>query len=1162
MDLPPPSPAYVELRRDIVINADLWAGTAQILTADFGFEGIIGIPDLNSAADLARAVAAGAGVNGDFARLTPTPPLRNLTSAQSVLGLIAGGFGGTVVRGDALPIVFSWPVLPSSVSPTDIAIRLNNGQVVTPATAALIPNFDYNERNVIVVFGEFGNRLTPGMPGAIYPVSVEIVSDGTPLHLIGPNGLQSAVGLTAASRNPYVAGPTIVAAKLSRFSVVGDAGPLTVTGGLFNDGATLYQSQATYRLRVMTNGGFSPDGVTGLLPSDFSRLFQLQAKDANGQVVTINRDGTRYDLGPGLGSLTVLGLADLGPPGAGIPAPYYRGDNDNFIDIILTGDEAAVRSLYNIVLPTAATPGYMDIYTPGGPGRTPTPGTTYTARSVAQSLSIDTNLDDLRTVSYAAQQVGSYDRADELPVVFRLLHPDNVDTIYTASSNRAASLIQAGYVEQGVPFANEGAGRPRLAVQEFHAASLSDHLYTADPAEIARLRQAGSLYVDQGVAFTAFAQPVTGAGPVHRFFAPTLNHHFFTPSLSEGFAANGYAYEGIGWYSAILTPADHGDVRFNRSDMLDFTGSLTGSPQLTKQGTGTLTLSGNSSVTGATSVEAGTLNVTGSLRSGSVMVANSGTLSGSGIIIGAVTNAGTLSPGASPGILTVQGSVANSAGSQVRVELNGAAPGNGEGFHDQIRVTGASGQFVAAGMLNPVTRGFVEATASPFTPSIGQGFTIVTAAGGISGSFAGLSQPTSGLPSGGRFDLIYRPDSLRLVVTPVSYATMTGLTGNQGNIAAAIQALRPVAGNRPGEDRADLFDALYQTDPDTLPAAFDQLGGAIQADMATALLDTGRLFGSMLAQRATAMRDASLAADMTPMAGIAQTGNGSSRSVAGAGGDGGGVTRIWARAVAGFGDHASRNGVAGFETSTGGFTSGIDMTAAPSLDLGVSFGYFRTDVTGDADGDGGDIDLFALAGYGSFTKGGYFADGSVAVIMGEDDSHRSIRFSTIDRRARGGAETSGISSSLAFGYRWLDDDVVIEPSLSLRQGSVRRGGFVETGADDLGLTLTRAGADSLRSGVGLRAAWGYRQGALQVEPEVRLRWEHEFQDRAGFANASLLDAPMTLHSAQTGRDAAILGTGLVARLDERLDGFAGYDLERRRGASLQMVTAGVRYRLQ
>ena len=723
-DVPYQFPAYVELRRDIVINSDLWSETSKILSADFGFEGIIGIPGLTTAADLNRAVAAGAGVNGKLAKLTPTPPLRNLTSAVPVAGLLAGGYGATVVQGDALPVVFSWPLLPSTVSPTDIAIRLNTGQVVTPSAAALNPNYDYNERNVIVVFGQFGNRLAPGTPGAVYPVSVEIVADDTPLKVIGPNGPQSAVGLTAASRNPYVAGPAMLGARLTKFSSVGDFAPASLGGNIRNDGASLYPGNAVYRLRLLTSGGFSPDGVSGKLPNEFARYFRLEARNANGQIVAIDRDGVTYDLGPGIGSLKVLGLAELGAPANGttsVYGPYYREDHDNLIDIVLSGDEAAIRSLVNVVLPTAAVTGYSDIYTPGGPGTTPTPGTIYTKPALPQTIAIDVKLDEQGTVSHAAQTVGGYDAADGLPVVFRLHHPGTADTIYTASTKQARSLIARGYVEQGVPFSNEPNHSALVGVQEFHSAAGTDHIYTADAAEVSRLRQAGSGYADQGTVFTAIGQPAAGAGPIYRFHSAAFGDHLYTPDLTEGFSKNGYAYEGISWYSAVLLPGLSGDVVFDRSDALVFSDALTGAGTLTKRGTGTLTLSASNSMTGTTAIADGVLNVTGSLTGSATTVARGATLTGTGTV-GAVAASGTIAPGASGaaiGTLSATGPVTFETGSDFAVEIGPAQA-------DRLAV--ANSVALSGGTLR-----ILPQQGSYLT---GTSYDVITATGGITGRFS------------------------------------------------------------------------------------------------------------------------------------------------------------------------------------------------------------------------------------------------------------------------------------------------------------------------------------------------------------------------------------------------------------------------------------------
>lgn len=61
--------------------------------------------------------------------------------------------------------VFSLPVPPTTVDPTDFEIHLNDGRILHPEVASIFPDFEYNERNTVVVFGEFGNRLPPVAPG-------------------------------------------------------------------------------------------------------------------------------------------------------------------------------------------------------------------------------------------------------------------------------------------------------------------------------------------------------------------------------------------------------------------------------------------------------------------------------------------------------------------------------------------------------------------------------------------------------------------------------------------------------------------------------------------------------------------------------------------------------------------------------------------------------------------------------------------------------------------------------------------------------------------------------------------------------------------------------------------------------------------------------------
>ncbi len=567
-------PAYVQLHRDVVLNADLWTARAEIASADFGFEGISGIPGLTSVDDLNLAILAGAGVNLDYAALDPTAPLRNLAASGSPLGIAAGGFGGAPVLQDALPIVFSWPVLPSTVQPTDIRVTLNTGEVITPEVAALNPNYDYNERHVIVVFGDFGNRLAPGTEGARHPVSVEIVADDTPLMAVGPDGLVSLVGLTQVSGNPYVTGPKLVGAKLTEMSAAGDFSPPALAIALPNDGLSYYGEEAMFRLRLFTNGGFSPDGVSGIMPTEFERFFRLEASHADGSTVAITQDGVSYDLG--VGSLRVVGLAELGPAvedEATINPIRYQEDHDNYIDIILAGDAAAVSRLTAVLIPTSAEAGYSDLYTPGGPGRTPTAGTIYTEPSAAQRFEITVSLEGLGSVSYADPALASYDLADNLPVVFRLYHAGAGTHLFTASSIEATNALALGYVAEGVAFSSEGGGAGLTQIYRFHSAAAHDYVYTADAGEIARLSAAGSGYVLEGPAFSGFSAADPGAAAVHRFYSSAATDHFYTTRFEEGAAAAGYVYEGVAWYAVDLLPAATAAGALERDPALDWAGA-------------------------------------------------------------------------------------------------------------------------------------------------------------------------------------------------------------------------------------------------------------------------------------------------------------------------------------------------------------------------------------------------------------------------------------------------------------------------------------------------------------------------------------------------------------------------------------------------------------
>jgi fibronectin-binding autotransporter adhesin len=223
---------------------------------------------------------------------------------------------------------------------------------------------------------------------------------------------------------------------------------------------------------------------------------------------------------------------------------------------------------------------------------------------------------------------------------------------------------------------------------------------------------------------------------------------------NAGIALNGY--EAAAGGTRTFTVADAtGNAAADlivTAEVRNAYGPSNNSTNLQKSGAGTMLLSGTNTYTGTTTVSVGTLLVNGSLGDTAVTVANGATLGGSGTVgtstvLNTFTVNGTLAPGNSPGILTVNDNL--DLNGILSVEISGTTAGTG---YDQLGVNGAVD--ISGSTLSTIF--------DTFTPVNGNLLFILLNDGtdAITGTFSGFAQDAIVANYGG-FDwkISYNADS-------------------------------------------------------------------------------------------------------------------------------------------------------------------------------------------------------------------------------------------------------------------------------------------------------------------------------------------------------------------------------------------------------------------
>jgi outer membrane autotransporter protein len=609
----------------------------------------------------------------------------------------------------------------------------------------------------------------------------------------------------------------------------------------------------------------------------------------------------------------------------------------------------------------------------------------------------------------------------------------------------------------------------------------------------------GGTIVDGGTlqagTTTAFAQDTA-----YTVDDGTLDLNGFDLAMSSLAGAGGTVAFGVG------------NVSVDQSTDTSFAGAITGTGSFTKTGSGTLSLTGDSSAyAGAAAVDAGWLYVNGTL--GGTLAVNDGAFLGGSGMVGAteIASGGTLAPGNSIGKLSVAGDITFRAGSTYEVEIAG------DGTSDLIAATGTAtleGGIVQVATLDPET-----------SYQDGRRYTILTAGTGVDGTFDGAATGSAFL----EVSLDHLPNQVDLAIDiiadepgepePPAVFQRVAATPNQRETAEALNELQ-----QSGASLA-LYNALLLLNEEQARAAFGQLSGEIHASAMGVFVEDSRFLRNAGVDRLRSAFGAPGAPSIPVMAyGPDQLPLAASPSA----GDG---VVFWAHGFGSWGGFDDDGNAAAVDRSTGGMLVGADTMIA-DWRVGVLGGYSHTGFDVDDRLSSGNSDNYHVGIYAGTELGGFGIRTGLAYTWHDIDTSRTVAFPGFADQLSADYDAGTAQVFGELGYAFETGAVRLEPFGNLAYVNVDTDGFSEEGGA-AALSSRGGSMNTLFTTLGIRAETRFALGGIEARARGMIGWRHAFGDTAPeTANAFAGLEAFSIAGAPIAEDAAVIEAGFDFDLSE------------------------------
>jgi|GEM_PF-1488814 len=482
---------------------------------------------------------------------------------------------------------------------------------------------------------------------------------------------------------------------------------------------------------------------------------------------------------------------------------------------------------------------------------------------------------------------------------------------------------------------------------------------------------------------------------------------------------------------------------------------LTNTGGLTKKGPALLSLTGDNTFTGTTTVEAGELQINSSVVS-DIVVESGGTLTGSFTCNldvsdangGNLTNNGIVSPGVNGvGTIALTGEYTQSATGTLVVD---------------ITPTGNVNDFIM-GATQAALAGTMDVVVGPGNYIAGTTYLVIDA-------------PTNGttfdtvIETGGFGQLIdIQVDYSSVIITVLTTSLFDDQVINSGPASDVVNCIRS-ADITPNSDFALMVETLGTLNDSQVNAALTSLSavryGALEWINARNNSYAADILSQHLFELCCSPRDC-CSCDCD--------------------------SNAWVTVFGNIMDNKKQlDNLRRYNADAIGLLTGVDFCCGDRFTYGAAFGYTHTHLLWRNNGGGGNLNSYYGALYASWLCHYFSMDLSVLGGGSDNDLDRKITFAEVDRTAKGDFWNYFVTGHLGLKANWCWCDSVFEPFAVADYHYYTHGSFSEKGADSLNLRVRSKDQHMMRGEAGMLWYIETDCGCYCVAPYLGLSWVGEF----------------------------------------------------------------------